>query len=134
MAKAVFRVDCGDFEVTIGGQTFRPHEGEWVDFNAIVPVEATLAFDRARQIEVGPETFAEYIDAAIAHVGVIVRDWNWTDGDGDPLPLPRTDPEAGRRLSEMELGYLLRKHLEALAPSETEKKSAQSPLTTSSEA
>lgn len=88
--------------MAIGGATYTPHEGEWVDVvgsASIAELKSLWAFDRVsvelQELEGSPDEsklvakrLDQYYDDLAAWIARRVVDWNWTDDQGHPLPKP----------------------------------------------
>lgn len=115
------RFETDDFAVVVNGETYHPHEGEWVELypdrsvaevmsaGSLAKLGAQLQAakgdtDEARQILAA---ISEHFDTVCANLADRVVAWSWTNRRGDPLPQP--DGTAGpiRRLTNEELNYLL---------------------------
>ncbi len=107
--------------ITIGDDTYRPHEGEWVEMLAIQSVAELQEEERIRRLGVeidavrGEPDEASRLSALMdAHferlcevLAVRIVDWNWTDDLGRPLPRPDGSPAPLKRLRTQELYWLL---------------------------
>lgn len=150
MAKPrVTRVPSDTCVVTINGEVYHPHEGEWID---VIPAPQTVAERQAMvRLQIagkklraasGDEDEQEQVDAFLeGDFGMALRiaakrivAWNWTDMRGEQLPQPDGNAAVLRELSDEELGWLIgacngRPPEEEV---EEEKKDSASSLTTSS--
>ncbi len=138
------RVPADDCAVTVGGATYYPHEGEWVDIFVGFPVGGWKALqtifglqaeidaakgepDEAQRITALLEP---HFDRLCTYLAERLVDWNWTDNRGRPLPVPDGDPELLKRLEAQELYWLL-KAIQGQTPSEEKNASAPSPTISS---
>lgn len=118
---APIRYDTGDLEVEVGGQKYRPHEGEWVEAYAGLTVGQVGLFARLQQLAGRVEALQGEPDApakeialrdevyqeALRTITPRIARWSWTDAAGEPLPQPRDDPSVMQRLSLEEMFYLV---------------------------
>lgn len=116
------RVPCDDCIVTIDGELYALHEGEWVDILGDVKVGDLSAFRHLTELEdrlaaVAGDSDEEkrtlaLTDEAWGSALDILRQrvvaWSWTDDAADPLPQPKADPAVFGRLRFEEVAYLLR--------------------------
>lgn len=89
------RVSCDDLTVVVGGETYFPHYGEWVEYKGRPSVGLyikLLGMNSAS--EDGLKELAKYVTA-----------WNWTDDDNKPYPAPSA--EVFTMLPTDELKWLL---------------------------
>lgn len=121
MAKPPIRRDCSDFVVTVDGQEFHPHEGEWVEMSRSMTVKELRAFHRFQQFVTDMQAsegdsdqnermmraLDEDFETLTAGLATRIRGWNWTDNFGEPLPQPDGDPETFANLTAEELFYLI---------------------------
>lgn len=115
------RFPSDDFTVTVNGEVYHPHEGEWVELFPDQTVQEILATtslgkygakmraakgDEDEQFQVMSAMGEQYSIVCTQLAGRIM-DWTWTDRRGEPLPKP--DGTAGpiSRLSDPEIAYLL---------------------------
>lgn len=133
MAKPVpRRIPSDDCEVTIDGEVYRPHEGEWVEMISSesvgelrIRVELAQLGPKLEALEGEPDAGIRYnalMDAHYVslceHLAERVVAWNWTDLRGRPLSPPTDDqgrPLGLLRLRANELYWLMN----AVAPQES---------------
>src|SRR5262245_28142944 len=96
------RVDCSEMEIESGGQTYHPHEGEWVEILPVKSFARWLNYQRLR--EAGDR---ESFDRLLAQLASAITAWDWTDLGGDPLPQPYKHPEVLADLDNRELLWLI---------------------------
>jgi hypothetical protein len=112
------RIPSDDCALEIGGETFHPHEGEWVellpvrlvgDAKLLVKIIAVAGDLEALQGDSAGITarMAEHFDEGVAFVRPRLVAWNWTDLRGVPLAQPREDPGVLHQLAAEELWYLV---------------------------
>ncbi len=116
------RVPSDDCEVDVGGETFNPHEGEWVEIQpgaSIRELKSLWAFDRLStdldNLSGEPdekirtlERLEVHFDALTEWVGRRVKAWNWTDDENQLMPQPDGTATPMRELKPQELYYLRR--------------------------
>jgi len=115
------RLPSDDCKVIQGGETYYPHEGEWVE---VLP---GVTVDGVRQLhtlhELAPKLLAAQgeadeqarilalMDGAFSEVARFLAPrltaWNWTDDLGRPLPLPDGTPGPLGCLRQEELFWLI---------------------------
>ncbi len=114
------RVPSDDCEVTIDGEDYTPHVGEWIEviprlsvgevrlfrsLNALQPKLAAIEGDDgadASGIALMDDSFQEVL-AVLRHR---VLAWNWTDDADEPYPQPRDAPDVFEQLRIEEIYYL----------------------------
>lgn len=115
------RFDSGDFTVVVNGETYYPHEGEWVELFPDQTVAEVLAqagmaklASQIKSAEGDPDeqsqvlaAIAEHFDVACEQLADRVMAWSWTDRRGNPLPQPDGTVGPIKRLSNEEMRYLL---------------------------
>lgn len=96
------QVDSDDLAVVVGGDTYYPHEGEWVKFKGRPSMGLWLKVKALGEEESsgGEEVYALLLNH--------IHSWSWTDDNGDPYENP---PTIGTLLSlaKEEFGWLLAK-------------------------
>lgn len=126
MAKpAARRIPSDDCIVTVDGQEYDPHVGEWIEATKKVsPSDIRLMTElgtlgvklQALEGEEGASDhqLAMMDESLVTALDVIadrIADWNWTDEHGNPYPRPSTERAAFRaalpRLSMDEVYYLI---------------------------
>lgn len=115
------RVPSDDCAVVIDGDTYYPHEGEWVelvgsttvgDFMALANLErVSVELDAARG---EPDEALQMLRAMDGYFSQVcdglarrVTAWTWTDDQSQPLPNPKGNPDAFAALRPDELKYLI---------------------------
>jgi hypothetical protein len=107
----VRRVACDSYEVTIGGVTYYPHEGEWAEFRGgpswqFLRDSAALASVRGSAVKDTDQTdLIATIDRLMEFLASRLVAWNWTDDSGKPLPPPSVD--VLQRIDQDEAQYLM---------------------------
>lgn len=115
------RIPTDDYAVVVGGETYYPHAGEWVEMSTRTTVKETRALRRFMQFstdmdamdgdsEKGLEFLRildEDFEVLTAGLASRVRAWSWTDDDGTPLPEPDGTSAPFENLSAEELFYLI---------------------------
>lgn len=115
------RFDCDDFSVAVNGETYHPHEGEWVELFPDQTVQEILAttslgkFGAKLKAAKGDEdeqfqvlsAMGEQYSIVCEQLAGRIMDWNWTDRRGAPLPKPDGTAVPISRLSDAEIAYLL---------------------------
>lgn len=139
------RVPSDDYVVTVDGQDYAPHAGEWIDIIPGYTVGDMLDASRFQKLlddrgSIGddePEAMAEWLTRAdrvlvdlAASIDRRLVGWSWTDARGRPLPTPTADVIAS--LTWAELNYLLRAVRGQVA--EADRKNAGRPSRTTSSA
>lgn len=115
------RIPSDDCAVTIGGEKYHPHEGEWVEMIPGLTVGALHGMrvlqemvpqlqaaegepgEQARVVALMDTGYAEICSFLAARL----FGWNWTDLSGRPLPAPDGTPSALQALSAEEVNWLL---------------------------
>ena len=111
------RVPSDDCAIVVAGETYYPHEGEWVD---VIPTPSIRNYRALRVLgEAGTRILAaagepdenlqtvtiidEAYTAVCAELADRIVDWSWTDDAGRPLPKPdgRPEPLVGLRAEEI---------------------------------
>lgn len=115
------RVPSDDCQVTIGGETYTPHEGEWVELlegQTVAEISAAREFldlqskfdalqgedDENRKVTALLDNAFTRLCSALAQR---ITAWSWTDDAGRPLPPPDGSPEPIKNLRTEEVYYLL---------------------------
>lgn len=140
------RMASDDCEVTTNGETYHPHEGEWIEVmpggtveDQRLQSELTRAKDDLAACE-GDEDETEKVIAFLDKVnaGLCARAaeyllaWSWTDDRGRPLPQPDGTPEIFYALRQEEVVYIW---LKACKPeTQEERKNGSRPLQITSSA
>jgi hypothetical protein len=115
------RFPSDDFEVTVEGETYHPHEGEWVEIFTDISVDDMLSGEALARIGLEMEAAKgdkdevlrvaqlanEHFDVICVGLADRLVDWNWTDRRGNPLPKPDGSPDLLRRLTNAEVAYLM---------------------------
>lgn len=109
------RVPSDNFAVEIGGDTYYPHAGEWIEFdlqptiadfvNALGLLRMDEQIARAQSGDVDPQlerTMADLVPAALDRIIA----WTWTDKRGVPYANPPREADI-RRLSQAEWQYII---------------------------
>lgn len=137
------RVPSDDCVVTVAGERYHVHEGEWVEvlpglsvgdyeaFHAFAGVQVQMAAVKGEQDE-GLKTIgilADTFGKAVPLVKSRLVAWNWTDNRGEPLPQPHDEPSPLWRLDEAEIAYLIQV---ITGTNEGAEKNASSPSETTS--
>ena len=148
MAKPLpVRVPSDDCVVTIDGDEYHPHEGEWVvilrgvsvgKINLLRRLNTMASKIAAVQGDTDEnQRVAEIVGAADDDAITMLRDrivaWSWTDGLGRPLPQPIDDVAVFDRLAQEELYYLV-SLTKAESPDEQKNGSRPSPTISSGSA
>lgn len=133
------RVPSDNFAVEIGGVTYHPHAGEWIEFDIqpsiadFVGALGLLRMDeqiaRAQAGHIDPQleqTLAGLVPAALDRIIA----WSWTDKRGVAYANPPTEADI-RRLSQAEWQYVISR---GAIDSEDERKNASGSSTTASTA
>lgn len=116
------RVPSDDCAVDLDGDTYYPHEGEWVEivgvpsvaelqaFTALAALGQDLAVAEGEPDEAGQAAAAidRHFTAVCAALAERIVAWNWTDMRGRELPSPDGNPAVFASLSTEELYYLTR--------------------------
>jgi hypothetical protein len=116
------RILSDDCEVTINGEIYTPHEGEWVEtmvsaptvrdqkamllFQSLGPKVAAAEGDDEAKLALIP-MLDQALDAVCATLASRVTRWNWTDDAGNPFPRLDGSPDHFRSLRDEEVHYLL---------------------------
>ena len=134
----VLTVDCGDFEVKVGGEVYHPHAGETVTMAATSAMGDLTTMLELDKIEIKKDmTKAEtaeavrIIDRMGAHLEKAIIAWTWTN-DADP-PEPYPSPPTREVLAGLtmdEQAYLIR--VSFGRASEATRKNGSSPSTSPS--
>lgn len=117
------RILTDDYSIVVGGETYYPHAGEWIEARSTQKVGDLKAYKQyaALMIEIqmieGDEdadmkTFdllTEHFDEFTGLLASRIRDWNWTDDDDQPLPKPDGTSAPFEQISFEELLYLMGK-------------------------
>lgn len=74
------QVDSDDLAVVVGGETYYPHEGEWVKFKGRPSLGLWL---KLRDLG---DSHEEAYGLLLQHI----HSWNWTDDEGNPYENPPT--------------------------------------------
>ena len=96
------RVDSSDCQVTMFGDPYNPHEGEWVEMVRGLPTGALEHLESLSQLQTqqlafqdepeGKAMIAFLMKDTAAILWELLRDrliaWNWTDDRGRELPQP----------------------------------------------
>ena len=115
------RIACDECPVIVDGQTYYPHEGQWVE---VVPVgsmrEMFVMGDYSRLVvdiaaaeddpDLAPEMNQRATQMNQAVLQVLadrIVNWNLTDAYGRELPKPNGTPQAIDRISQSEMWWLL---------------------------
>ena len=115
------RVPSDDCSIVVAGETYYPHEGEWVE---VIPTLSVGGFRALRELrEAGTRMLAaagepdedeqqltiadDAFTTLCAALAPRIVDWSWTDDAGRPLPKPDGRPEFLVVLRPEELGWLL---------------------------
>lgn len=115
------RIPSDDFEVVVGGVTYTPHAGEWVEVRPgmrVSAIRAQSAMARLQEdmqaIKGDPDaelTILRQLDEQFAiacdSVASSVVAWSWTDDDGEPLAQPKGNPDVIASLTAEEVSYLI---------------------------
>ncbi len=115
------RFPSDDFTVTINGETYHPHEGEWVELfpdqtvKELIGTASLARYGAMIQAAKGdPDAALQIMSALGGQYDVIcaqladrVMDWTWTDRRGNPMPKPDGTPGPIGRLTDPEIAYLL---------------------------
>jgi hypothetical protein len=135
--------------VRIGGETYYPHEGEWIEVlpspNTLRETQAFVRFGiAARNLEAteGDDDQVDQTDKYLEQdFGVLLEivakrviAWNWTDMRGRPLPQLDAKADLLRDLSDQEVYWLVlacRGEPPQVAEAAEKKDSATSPTTSS---
>lgn len=107
------RINSDDCKVTVDGEDFFPHVGEWVEIaGGRLFGEVMLNWEVSDMTALEGKSPSEQVrllnqryEKLLTHVLGRVKGWSWTDDDGNPYPNPPTE-DAVRRLSEAEVNYL----------------------------
>lgn len=116
------RLPSDDCTVTIDGQEYTPHEGEWIEIYRGMQIGDLATLRKLAELQPKLEAlegedggFAEQVallndalEPAIPAIAERVVAWSWTDDRGRPYPLPADDPSALRTLRVDELLYLVK--------------------------
>ena len=135
-------VPSDDYSEEVDGVVYHPHEGEWVQITrsqSVAEFKAMKRFSEAqvamRDAELDPDEQQKAVDllepAMDDVIGLLaerVYDWSWTNDADEPLPRPFGKPEILRKLSALELNYLLMA-ARGEAPAERKNGSADLPTT-----
>lgn len=122
MAKpAAKRVLSDDCVVIVAGERYSPHEGEWVEVQAGMPVSSWMHLQAWRAL--GPQLAAAQgepdegaqvrrlmagaYEAALGHIARLLVAWSWTDDRGQPLPAPDGTTGPLQTLRAEEVWWLL---------------------------
>lgn len=114
------RVPSDSYQVEVGGVTYYPHVGEWVEYRSAPTISDQLTmirfagFGELAQQYAQREAAGEDVGGAVeAMIGDLlnelasgIRAWNWTDDNGIPYASPPTGGDLAG-LSMPELTYLL---------------------------
>lgn len=115
------RFPSDDFETTVGGRTYHPHEGEYVEIFVDRSVDEVLSAQalthigaQIQAVQGDPDEALRLSQLATEHFDRVcealadrVADWTWTDRRGNPLPKPDGTSGPISRLTNEEVGYLL---------------------------
>lgn len=105
------RVKSDDYTVDVGGETYTPRAGEWVEFSGAVNVKLLLAstalmeLDSANNAE-NMQHFRAALEDVVAGLAPLIRSWNWTNDAGERLPSPPSEDNL-RDLTLEEVIYLM---------------------------
>lgn len=108
------RVFAADLTVEVGGETYRPHEDEFVEFKGRPSVGLFVTFAQLGDSPEAIELLLEYLVA-----------WNWTDDEGRAYVSPPTR-ESLLRLPPEELTWLLTHVASEPTPEEASKNGSSS--------
>lgn len=114
------RIAADTCAVTIEGETYYPHEGEWVELYtgrtvgeersaakmAILASQFSATDDPQEIAGIGEEINACYDDLSALLCSRLVA-WSWTDDRDNPLPQPDGTPAVLQYLRAEEIGWLL---------------------------
>ncbi len=142
MAKArPRRIASDDCIVTMDGEAFTPHEGEWVEMHRGLTIGGLQAIAGMQRIGVDLQAIQGEEDAAAqalaqlgphferlcAYLAPRIVDWNWTDDAGRPLPKPDGTTAPLLLLNAQEINWLL---AAAMGETPAERKNAWPPSAT----
>lgn len=140
------RFPSDDFEIVVDGETYHPHEGEWVEMFTDISVDDMLAGEGLARIGLEMEAARgdkdevlrvaqlanEHFEVIIIGLADRLVDWTWTDRRGNPLPKPDGTPDLLRRLTNEEVAYLMTlKRSSQETPAERKNALRPSPITSS---
>ena len=109
------RVASDDFVVTVLGEEYRPHAGEWVEFRGRLSMGQYLAMlglmkmsglENLSPAEISALDLSESMAKLAEMLARSIVAWSWTDDAGQPYPSPPV-PENLTDLSIEELSYLV---------------------------
>ena len=129
------RVPSDDCVVSSDGETYYPHEGEWVEIRPVTSIAEIRALDGLRRLKVefdaakGEQDEGMRIVAIMdKHFGAVcealarrLTAWNWTDDNDQPMPQPASQPKVIEQLKADEIMWLVNA---AHGESATERKNA----------
>ena len=106
-------IPSDELTLVIDGETYHPHEGEWIKVRPKLSVVAFTNALRLYGLTSGGTTFdlkdslavAELYDKSVSEVGRAIVEWNWTDDEGKPLGPP--SPKVIESLNQQEFWWLL---------------------------
>lgn len=104
----VRRVACDTYEVTVGGETYHPHEGEWAEFRGGPSwqfLRDSAALADLRETDPDRSGTIALIDRQLEFLASRLAGWNWTDDGGAPMPQP--DSDVLQRIDQSEVNYLM---------------------------
>jgi len=115
------RIPSDDCAVASGGETYYPHEGEWVEIRPVASIAEVRALDGLRRLKVELDAAAGESDEAVRvlsimdkHFGAVCESlarrmvaWSWTDDNGEPMPQPASQPKVLEQLKGDEILWLM---------------------------
>ena len=118
---APVKVLSDDCEVKVAGETYNPHEGEWIMALRGLSVNEIRLMQRLQTVKVQIEALegeaneddevvrllVESFEPALNILKHRVTSWNWTDDASRPLAQPTEDPDVFSTLSVHEVWYLV---------------------------
>lgn len=99
------RIPSDDCVITVDGEEFHVHEGEWVEIIRIETFRQLIALVDIRMLVhsvVGGDALANLCDEIAQRLVA----WNWTGNDGKPLPQPCQNRKLIQSLSSEEVLWL----------------------------
>lgn len=93
----VRRYPSDSLVITVDGEAYRPHEGEWVEMRGgpswdfMRDAANVTRLERTPFNQLAPEdsrVMTESLDRLIEFLATRLVAWDWTDPDGKPLPSP----------------------------------------------
>lgn len=94
------RYPTDDFVVMVGGEVYRPHEGEWVEMRGgpswdfMRDAASVTRLEKTPFNQMNPQDsqlMTDMLDRLLAFLASRLVAWNWTGADGEPLPPPTKD-------------------------------------------